>query len=150
MRLSFLQLCARISLFATVSLSPLQAYAISQPQQLSWVSFAPTKSDSLLLSHQIVIPVPQDQRDALVLYNLVQELHTLPVGKEYSYYQQVLEERGYRVLETYNDHRHWEFALEKTRQDLRLIITYNPETRRSIMIAASGPRVVDRGQNAQE
>ncbi len=76
-----------------------------------------------------------------MLYDLVQELRTLPVGKRYGDYRQMLEHRGYLVLSNYNDHQHWEFVLEKTKQHLRLIITYNAETRTSTMIAASGARV---------
>ena len=81
------------------------------------------------------------------MYDLVQELHTLPVGKKYDYYRQVLEERGYIVLSNYNDNHHWDFALEKMERNLRLTIIYNTETGKSTTLTASGPRIANTQSN---
>lgn len=129
------------SLFATLSLSVPQASAVLQPQQFLLSSLIFVGGDSHLLSLQSGVLATTERRNTPMLYDLVQELRTLPVGKEYSYYLQVLEQQGYFVLDNYNDNRHWEFALEKMQQNLRLTIAYNAETKTSTMITVSGPRV---------
>lgn len=140
MKTSLLKPFGVASLFATLSLSVPQAQSVSQPQQFSLPSLIPASAGSQLLGYQSVVRPTTGWRNT-ALYDFVQELHTLPVGKEYNYYRQVLAQRGYLVLSNYNDHRHWEFTLEKTQQNLRLTIAYNPETGTSTMITASGPRV---------
>ena len=141
MKSSVLTLFKVGSLFAILSLSLPQASAGLQPQQFLLSSLISVGGDSQLLSLQSGAPLAIEQNSASVLYDLVQELRTLPVGKEYSYYLQVLEQRGYFVLDNYNDHRHWEFALEKLQQNLRLTIAYNASTKTSTTITVSGPRV---------
>ena len=142
MRLLLLPLFVVGSLFASLSLSISQASVVLQPQQFLVSSLISVGRDSQLLSLQseAEAPVTTGRRDTPILYDLVQELRTLPVGKEYSYYLQVLEQQGYLVLDNYNDHRHWEFALEKMQQNLRLTIAYNAGTKTSTMITVSGPR----------
>lgn len=142
MKSSMLTLFKVGSLFATLSLSVPQASAVLQPQQflLSSLIFV-GGGDSHLLSLQSGAPVTIGQSNTPMLYDLVQELRTLPVGKDYSYYLRVLEQQGYFVLSNYNDQRHWKFALEKMQQNLRLTIAYNAETKTSTMITVSGPRV---------
>lgn len=81
-----------------------------------------------------------------MLYVLVRELQSLPLGKRYKYYLQALEQQGYLILSNYNDQQHWEFALEKAGQPLRLPITYNAMTTTSTLITASGPRIAERPQ----
>lgn len=127
--------------FAILSLSLPQASAGLQPQQFLLSSLISVGGDSQLRSLQSGALVISEQSNAPILYDLVQELRALPVGKEYSYYLQVLEQRGYFVLDNYNDHQHWEFALEKMQQNLRLTIAYNASTKTSTIITVSGPRV---------
>ena len=141
MRLSLLTLFVVGSLFASLSLSTSHASAILQPQQSLLSSLISVGGDSQLLSLHSEAPITTGRRNTPILYDLVQELRTLPVGKEYSYYLQVLEQQGYLVLDNYNDHRHWEFALEKMQQNLRLTIAYNAGTKTSTMITVSGPRM---------
>ena len=140
MRPSLLPLFAVGSLFTTLSLSLSQASAVLQPQQYLLSSLIFVGGDSQLLSLQSGAPITE-QSNGPILYDLVQELRTLPVGKEYSYYLQALEQWGYFVLDNYNDHRHWEFTLEKMQQNLRLTIAYNAGTKTSTTITVSGPRV---------
>ena len=142
MKTLLLTLFGIVGLVATPLLSVSQAYAVSHPQHFSWPSLIYVGADPLLLmSPQSAVPVTTGQRNATILYDLTQELRALPVGKNFSYYLQVLEQRGYFVLSNYNDHRHWEFALEKTQQNLRLTIAYDAATKKSTMITVSGPRV---------
>jgi len=144
MRPISLKLFGITSLFTTLFFSVPQASAISPTQHSPLPSLIVANADSLpVINPQVTVSAPQEQRNAKVLYALVQELHSLPVGKKYGYYRQALEQQGYYVLGNYNDHQHWEFALEKNQQHLRLIITYNPETKMSTLITASGPRVAD-------
>ncbi len=82
-----------------------------------------------------------ESQNTPLLYSLIQELHVLPVGRDYNYYLQVLEQRGYLILENYNDDRHWDFTLEKRQQNLRLTIAYNSTTGKSTTLTASGPRI---------
>jgi hypothetical protein len=130
------------SIFVTLWLTSLQVHGSSQAHELILPSLLPVSTDSLIRSQQLV-PRTNQQSNTTALYDLVQELHTLPVGKEYRYYLQILEQQGYLVLDTYNDHRHWEFTLEKMGQNLRLTIGFNPTTKTSTMITASGPRIVE-------
>ena len=141
MKLALLKPIRVASIFVTLWLTSLQVHGSSQAHELILPSLLPVSTDSLLLSQQLV-PRPNQQSNTTALYDLVQELHTLPVGKEYRYYLQMLEQQGYLVLDTHNDHRQWEFTLEKMGQNLRLTIAFNPATRTSTMITASGPRLV--------
>jgi hypothetical protein len=101
------------------------------------------RADTATMGQEGVVPVTYIQRNMPVLFDLVQELRALPVGKSYSYYLQVLEQQGYIVLANYNDNRHWEFDLEKIDQNLRLIIAHDVDTGNSTAVAASGPRIAD-------
>jgi hypothetical protein len=129
------------TLLATLGLTTLQAYALPQTQESSVPSLLLVGRDSQLLIPESTVVTTDGQRQAPSLYDLVQELRTLPLGKEHGYYLQALEQRDYLVLSNYNDHRHWEFALEKTQHNLRLTIAYNAITKTSTMITVSGPRV---------
>ena len=142
MKLALLKPIRVASIFVTLWLTTFQVHGHSLPQGLVSPYLLPVSTDSLSLSQQLV-PRPNQQSNTTALYDLVLELHTLPIGKEYRYYLQMLEQQGYLVLDTHNDHRHWEFTLEKMGQNLRLTIAFNPTTRTSTMITASGPRVVE-------
>ena len=143
MKTSLLEFFRVGSLVATLGLATPQVYASPQPQQSSLPLLLFIGQDSQLLMPELAVPATNEQRQTTKLYNLVQELRALPVGKTYGYYLQVLEQQGYLVLSNYKDHRHWEFTLEKTQQNLRLTIAYNVLTGTSTMITASGPRVAD-------
>ena len=142
MKRSLLNSIRVASIFVTLWLTALQAYGNSLPQEFRSHSLFLVSTDSPS-PDQSLLPTTTQQGNTTALYNLVQELRTLPVGKEHRYYLQMLEQQGYLVLDNYNDHQHWEFTLEKMGQNLRLTIAFNPTTRTSTMITASGPRVVD-------
>ena len=141
MKSSLLKTIRVASIFVTLWLTTLQVYGNSLPQESMSHSLFLISTDSLSPDQQLS-PATTQQGNTTALYDLVQELRTLPVGKEYRYYLQMLEQQGYIVLDNYNDHQHWEFTLEKMGQNLRLTIAFNPTTRTSTMITASGPRVV--------
>jgi hypothetical protein len=129
--------------FIHFSFSTPQAYAASQLQLVSLPQPSYTSRNSFSVSSEAVGPMPSAQSDAPILFDLVQELRTFPVGKKYNYYRQMLEEQGYIVLGNYNDNKHWEFDLEKMNQNLRLTIAHNSRTGHSTAITASGPRIAD-------
>lgn len=97
--------------------------------------------DSSTIDLYSALFIPTRGQNTSLLYDLVQELHALPVGKQYNYYSQILEQRGFLVLNNYNDDQHWDFALEKMQQHVRLTVTYNNTTGKSTSITASGPRI---------
>src|SRR5688572_23257954 len=99
------------SIFVTLWLTTLQVHGSSQAHELILPSLIPASTDSLIQSQQLV-PRTNQQSNTTALYDLVQELRMLPVGKEYKYYLQTLEQQGFLVLDTHNDYRHWEFTLE--------------------------------------
>jgi len=143
MKTSFLIVLGVFSIFVNLSLAAPQAYATSQPQQLSLPQPIHSPAEPSTMSPEWVIPVPSVQSNGPSLFDLVQELHAFPVGKKYSYYRQVLEQQGYIVLANFNDDRHWEFDLEKMKQNLRLTIAHNGRTGHGTAITASGPRIAD-------
>ena len=143
MKTSFLTTLGIVGLFASLLPSASPAYAASQPQQLSSPMLIYAQADSATMGQEGVVPVTYGRRNTPILFDLVQELHALPVGKRYSYYRQVLEQEGYIVLDNFNDNRHWEFDLEKINQNLRLTIAHDADTGNSTAITASGPRVAD-------
>jgi len=144
MKTSLSKFLAVGSLLATLGQTTPQAYASPHPQQSPLSSLLLVGQDSQLLIPESADLTTNGQSQTPKLYDLVQELRTLPLGKEYDYYLQVLEQRGYLVLSNYNDHQHWEFGLEKTQHNLRLTIAYNAITKTSTMITVSGPRVASK------
>ena len=149
MKRSLLKSIRVASIFVALWLTALQAHGNSLSQDVMSHSLFLISTDSPSPG-QSLLPTTTQQGNTTALYDLVQDLRTLPVGKEYRYYLQMLEQQGYLVLDNYNDHQHWEFTLEKMGQNLRLTIAFNPTTRTSTMITASGPRVVEQYESLQD
>ncbi len=140
MRVSFLMTLNNISFFIITLLCAPLTHATSPPQYLSLFHEISDPADSSTLDLYSAVTTVSETQNTTLPYDLVQELRTLPVGKKYDYYFQVLEQRGYIVMSNYNDNQHWDFALRKMDQNLRLTITYNMRTGKSITLTASGPR----------
>jgi hypothetical protein len=143
MKTSFLTMVGVLSL--VVNLAPFTGptHAVLRPQPFPSLYVVPAQEDAVILSQRRETLETNLYTDATRLWGLVQELQTLPVGKQYGFYQQMFEQQGYLVLDNYTDARHWEFTLEKERQTLRLTIAYNAATGRSTGLTASGPRLAD-------
>jgi hypothetical protein len=143
MKTVFLSMIGALTLFVNVSPFTCQTHAALQPQPLPRLYVIPAQEDSVIIGPQGESSQTSLHTNATLFYDLVQELQTFPVGKKYSYYRQTFEQQGYLVLDNHNDTRHWEFALEKEQQQLRLTIAYDAATGKSTMLTASGPRLAE-------
>lgn len=86
MRVSLLITLKSISFFIISLLFAPLTHATSPPQYLSLFYEISDRTDSSTLDlYSAVTPVSEEQSTTFP-YELVQELHTLPVGKKYDYY----------------------------------------------------------------
>ena len=83
----------------------------------------------------------QEKPDELTLHRLVEELRSLPIGKEKDFYQQALKERGYTIANTQDTQNQTEYTLEKGKQTLRFIVQFDENTGTSVKVHASGARL---------
>jgi hypothetical protein len=84
---------------------------------------------------------PQAKQDKLTLRQLVEELRSLPIGKDKDFYHQTLKERGYSIANTQDNQHQTEFTLEKAEQTLRLTVQFDANTGTSTKVDASGARL---------
>ena len=89
-----------------------------------------------------ITPAPPEKGQGN-LHDMAQQLQSFPIGKERDYYRQTLERHDFNILSEYGDDQHWEFVVEKSKHNLRLVIEYDPLTGKSVHVTATGERVVE-------